>query len=113
MTSVFTYTPQDPDFTETDTVTFTVTITDPCETTVMNDAVFTPATLTVVTGMTDTVTFPEQTDTIEVLRNIDTLCQGRTYALFLADKATPASFIALTGTAPGPYTITASPTLVS
>lgn len=48
MTSTFTYSPQS--FTETDTITFTVTIIDPCETTVINDAVFSPTTLTVTNG---------------------------------------------------------------
>lgn len=62
-------------FTETDTVSFTVTVTDPCETTTLNSAVFTPATLEVVNGATATVTFPEVTDSVEVDNNIDTLCQ--------------------------------------
>ena len=113
MTTVFTYTPQNPDFTETDTVTFIITIIDPCETTVINDAVFSPTTLTVVNGATATMTFNEVTDTIEVLRNIDTLCQARSYTLLMNDGTTPASFLTLTGSAGGPYTITAAPTLDS
>lgn len=111
MTSVFTYTPQDPDFTETDTVTFSITIIDPCETTVINDAVFSPTTLTVINGETGTMTFNEVTDSIEVLRNIDTLCQSRSYVLYMNDGVTPASFLTLTGPAGGPHTITAAPTL--
>jgi len=100
-------------FTETYTISFTVTIIDPCETTTLNDAVFTPSTLSVVNGATATVTFPEVTDTVEVANNIDTLCQQRTYTLLEADGATPAIFLVLTGAAGGPYTITASPTIDS
>ena len=61
-------------FTETDTISFDVTIIDPCETTVINDAVFSPATLTVTNGETATMTFTEVTDSVEVDNNIDTLC---------------------------------------
>lgn len=111
MTTVFEYATQS--FTETDTISFTVTIIDPCETTTINNAVFTPATLTVTNGSTATMTFNEVTDSVEVANNIDTLCQGRTYTLLKNDETTAADFIALTGTAPGPYTITASPTLDS
>ena len=108
MSAQFDYSTQS--FTETDTITFTVTIIDPCETTVINDAVFTPSTLTVTNGATGTMTFTEVTDTVEVANNIDTLCQARTYTLLMSDGTTPATFIALTGDAGGPYTITASPT---
>ena len=66
-------------FTETDTIAFTVTIIDPGETTTINDAVFSPATLNVVNGATATMTFNEVTDTVEVANNIDTLCQQRSY----------------------------------
>ena len=111
MTTVFDYTVQT--FTETDTISFTVTIIDPCETTTVNDAVFSPTTLTVTNGVTADMTFTEVTDSVEVANNIDTLCQGRTYTLLMDDESTAADFIALTGTAPGPYTITASPTLDS
>ena len=111
MTTVFDYTFQS--FAETDTITFTVTITDPCETTTINDAVFSPTTLTVTNGSTASITFTEVTDSVEVDNNIDTLCQGRTYTLLMDDQSTPADFITLSGTAPGPYTIAASPTLDS
>ena len=79
----FEYTPQS--FTETDTISFDVTIIDPCETTVINDAVFSDASLTVVNGGTNTMTFSEVTDTVEVAKNIDTLCQSRTYTLLMSD----------------------------
>jgi len=98
-------------FTETDTISFSVTIVDPCLATVVNDAVFTPATLNVVNGATGTMTFNEVTDSVEVANNINTLCQQRAYSLFMNDQTTAASFITLSGTAPGPYTITAKPTL--
>ena len=111
MTTLFEYATQS--FTETDTISFVITITDPCETTTINDAVFSDATLTVTNGSTASITFTEVTDSVEVDNNIDTLCQGRTYTLLMNDESTPADFIALTGTAPGPYTITASPTLDS
>ena len=83
MSTLFAYAAQS--FTETDTITFTVTIIDPCETTTINNAVFTPTTLTVVNGATGTMTFSEVTDTIEVANNIDTLCQSRTYTLLESD----------------------------
>jgi len=98
-------------FTETDTIAFTVTIVDPCATTTLNAAVFTPSTLNVVNGATATVTFPEATDSVEVSNNINTLCQQRTYTLYEPDGTTPAIFLTLTGAAGGPYTITATPTL--
>ena len=79
----------------------------------LNDAVISPSPIVVVTGLTADATFPEQTDTIEVLRNIDTLCQGRTYQLFNSDKSTAAKFLTLIGSAPGPYTIRAAPTLTN
>ena len=111
MTTVFAYSVQS--FTETDTITFTVTIIDPCETTTINDAVFSPTTLTVTNGATADITFTEVTDSVEVANNIDTLCQGRTYTLLMNDESTAADILTLSGTAPGPYTITASPTLDS
>lgn len=98
-------------FTETDTISFTVTIIDPCETTTINDAVFSPATLNVVNGATAAMTFNEVTDTVEVANNIDTLCQQRSYVLLENDGTTPAVFLTLSGAAGGPYTITAAPTL--
>ena len=111
MTTLFEYSVQS--FTETDTITFSVTIIDPCETTTINDAVFTPSTLTVTNGSTGTVTFDEVTDSVEVANNIDTLCQGRTYTILMNDESTAADFLVLSGTSPGPYTLTASPTLDS
>ena len=72
MSTQFAYSTQS--FTETDTATFSVTIIDPCETTVLNDAVFSPTTLTVTNGLTATMTFTEVTDSVEVSNNIDTLC---------------------------------------
>lgn len=88
-----------------------MTIIDPCETTTINDAVFSPATLNVVNGATATMTFNEVTDTVEVANNIDTLCQQRSYVLLENDGTTPAVFLTLSGAAGGPYTITAAPTL--
>ena len=111
MTTLFAYSTQS--FTETDTISFTVTIIDPCETTTINDAVFSPTTLTVTNGVEATMTFTEVTDSVEVANNINTLCQGRTYTLLMDDQTTPADFIALSGATGGPYTITASPTLDS
>lgn len=110
MSTDFAYSTQS--FTETDAVTFTVTIIDPCETTTVLDAVFSPTTLTVTNGVTGTMTFTEVTDSVEVANNIDTLCQGRTYSLWMDDETTPATFISLdnTGSTGGPYTITAAPT---
>lgn len=108
MTADFAYVAQS--FTETDTISFDVEIIDPCETTTINDAVFSPVTLTVVNGATATMTFTEVTDSVEVSNNIDTLCQGRTYTL-LKEDLSAADFITLTGSAGGPYTITAAPTL--
>jgi ribosomal protein L11 len=109
MAITFAYSAQS--FTETDTISFTITIIDPCETTVINDAVFSPTTITVTNGATATATFNEVTDTVEVANNIDTLCQQRSYTLLEADGTTAAVFLALTGATGGPYTITASPTL--
>ena len=83
MSSQFDYATQS--FTETDTITFTVTIIDPCETTTINDAVFSPSTLTVVNGAVGTMTFTEVTDSVEVANNIDTLCQQRQYTLLMSD----------------------------
>ena len=102
-------------FTETDAITFTVTIIDPCETTTILDAVFSPTTLTVTNGVPGTMTFTEVTDSVEVANNIDTLCQGRTYTLLEDDESTPVTWISIdnTGSSGGPYTITASPTLDS
>ena len=77
------YSPQS--FTETDTISFSITIIDPCETTVINDAVFSPTTLNVVNGAEASITFTEVTDSVEVLRQIDTLCQQRDYGLFESD----------------------------
>ena len=111
MTTVFEYSVQS--FTETDSISFIVTIIDPCETTTINDAVFSPTTLTVTNGATADITFTEVTDSVEVANNIDTLCQGRTYTLLMNDESTAADILTLSGTAPGPYTITASPTLDS
>ena len=111
MTAVFVYSAQS--FTETDTISFQVTIVDPCETTTINDAVFTPSTLTVTNGATATMTFPEVTDSVEVSNNIDTLCQSRQYTLLMDDLSTPADILTLTGDASSGYTITASPTLDS
>ena len=88
-----------------------MTVTDPCETTVINDAVFSPTTLTVTNGAQAAMTFTEVTDSVEVANNIDTLCQGRTYTLLMNDGVTAADFITLSGS--GPYTITAAPTLDS
>jgi hypothetical protein len=111
MATTFVYAAQS--FTETDSVSFTITIIDPCLTTTVNDAVFTPATLTVINGSRGTMTFNEVTDSVEVSNNIDTLCQGRTYGLYMSDMTTTASFITLSGPDGGPYTITAAPTLDS
>ena len=59
------------------------------------------------------MTFNEVTDSVEVSNNIDTLCQGRNYGLYMSDMTTTASFITLSGPEGGPYTITANPTLDS
>ena len=108
LTNDISYTAQS--FTETETITFTVDIIDPCETTTMLDAVFTPATLNVINGQTASITFPDATDTVETSKNIYTLCGLRTYELYENDEASTPTWVTLTydGTTEL-YTIEASP----
>jgi hypothetical protein len=111
LTNAITYTPQS--FAETETITFDVTIIDPCDTTTINDAVLTPTTLTVINGDVGTMTYPDVTDSVEVDNNIDILCGPRTYVIYNNDQSTFPDWVALSGPSNGEYTITASPTLDS
>ena len=93
-------------------LTFAITIVDPCLGTVLNS--FTPDVLTVINGESAFITFNDITDTVEELKQIDTLCGPRSYELFESDGTTPATtWVLLTG---GPetldvYSVTATPDL--
>ena len=89
-------------------VSFSIEITDPCITTELIQ--FTPDVLTVVNGEEASITFTEVTDSVEVGKNIDTLCGAREYAVYANDETTPAEWVALAG-GPEEYTVTATPDL--
>lgn len=101
-------------FAETETITFDVTIIDPCLTTTVNSAVFTPTTLTVTNGETADMTYTDVTDSVEVDNNIDTLCGSRSYTIYNNDEINVhTDWVTLSGPSAGVYTITATPTLDS
>ena len=62
-----------------ETITFSVTIIDPCLATTLN--AIAPGTLTVTNGLVGAITFNDITDTVEVAKAIDTLglSQSGTY----------------------------------
>lgn len=92
-------------------ITFTIKITDPCKTTVLNPVSLT--TLTVINGEIGTLVFAEATDSVEVSKDIDTICGLRSHSIIDHNNgdAVP-NWVAITynNDEPKTYTITATPT---
>jgi hypothetical protein len=80
---------------------------------VINNAVFTPSSITVLNGEVATMTYTDATDSVEVDNNIDTLCGPRTYTIYNNDETTSPDWVILSGPVGGVYTITATPVLDS
>jgi hypothetical protein len=66
--------------------TFDIVITNPCETTVIDDLVFSTSTLTITDGNTSTLTFPIPQDAIDKANTVQDLCGEKSYAVY--DSAT-------------------------
>ena len=95
----------------TPTITFDITILDPCKTTVLNAVSL--ATLSVTNGEVQSITFAESTDTVEIAKQIDTICGLRTHAIVdQGNGDAPVDWVTIVYNEDEPktYTITATPT---
>jgi hypothetical protein len=91
-------------------ISFSVKVSDPCETTNINQVAFNS--MTVGNGLVVTQNFVEATDSVEVANQGLNLCGTRSYMIVDNNDGTDVavSWIALTGDRLTGFTITASPT---
>ena len=90
-------------------MTFDVTILDPCESTTINPIDLGTG-INVVLGETATLTFSDATDSVEVSKDIDTLCGNRSYKVTPPGSGAQITWITIDDNGDGTYLITASPT---
>jgi len=94
----------------TPSITFTISVVDPCDSTEWVD--FSISTLTTDNGVVGTVDFADVEDSVEVAKGINTLCGPREYSIAYQDS-TSIDWVTVAEheTDANYYTITADPTL--
>ena len=94
----------------TPTMSFDITIVDPCKTTVLNPVSLSGG-ITVINGETGSITFTEATDTVEQAKKIYTICGERSHRIVDPnDNDAEIDWLTIVDNEDGTYTVTAYPT---
>lgn len=94
-----------------DLLSFSVTVSDPCDTSTIDDPSLTAMNLK--NGGSATITFTEATDSVDASNTVAGLCGGRNYAIYDSNTGSPTAISWMSVAADTPsvdtHTITASP----